>query len=1742
MRFNSCLLAILSTGFLACAPEASDAPEKTTAPDDATSCTDLDGDGFGALCDAGPDCDDEDDLEHTVQSLYVDADGDGSTAAGPISVCAGEGVPDGYAETAGDLDCDDSDPARYRLLVGWTDSDGDGFGTGEGAAICSGEDLADGFAAIDGDCDDTDDTLWGEILGYTDLDGDGVGIGTIGPVCAGNVLPDGFAPVDGDCDDDDDTRWEDLPGYVDGDGDGLGTGALLPICSGAGLPAGHAASDGDCDDGDANLQSDLPGYVDGDGDGVGTGALQLVCSGAALPATHATTAGDCDDGDANVWTERSGYLDTDGDGLGIEPSLQVCSGAALPPTHSTANGDCDDNDSSVWQAFPGYIDGDADGFGTGALLLVCSGAALPANHATAAGDCDDSDANAWTERSGYLDTDGDGLGDGPSLQVCAGVALPPTHSPGNGDCDDNDPNVWQEIPGYYDGDADGFGTGALLLVCSGVALPSSYSSGDGDCDDGDANAWTERPGYLDTDGDGLGTGALTLVCSGPMLPATYANIDGDCDDNDAGAWDELPGYLDGDGDGLGIGPLLQVCSGAALPADHATLDGDCDDNDVNQWQQLIGYVDGDGDGLGLDPAIPVCSGNTLPIGFSALGGDCDDGDPAAGQSLPGYFDGDGDGLGAGPVVLVCTGATLPVDHAPTNGDCDDNDASVWQELIGFQDGDLDGVGAGSPLPVCSGNSLPALFSDAAYDCDDNDVDNIISCLTCVDGDGDGSWVGCDQYVSRSGPDCDDLNGGMWDELTGYIDLDNDTYTVGAGQVLCTDGTLPVGFAATQNAEDCDDNHGALHTYGSAYADVDDDGYSVGGGITLCLGELAPTGYTLTQTADDCNDGDPAVYQDLTGFVDRDDDAWTVGAGVAACSGANLPVGFQAAASASDDCNDLDPEIFPNAAEVAGDLTDNDCDGTDDQASDGTGVFVSATTGNDLDPGTLLQPVATVAQGISLAQGQGLTSVYIATGAYPESVTTTVDLFGGFSTDFGSQDLTNLTAITAPGTAAAVTVPAGDTATLTGLSISTFAPTATSAVDNAGTLTLRLATVDGGFGAGDRSAVFNTGSALVADSTIASTTSTDANAWGLRSAGDAAVFNSAIDGIDGDAGGYAIVGDLSLVLDTVSIANGNSGTGSSHGVQAAGDLSVSNCDIRPGSGAVAAIGIYTTATATATVADNVIGGGLGGNAYSILNDGVLTSRNNTLYDGHYTYFNTGTAWSHLDDLNGEMHNDAWGLFNTGMMAVSAVTIWNRPALQSVGIENDGTLIVGDSDIDAGAPYFDGQATAFGIRNNAGATLNAHRNIIDGGGEPDGPESAGVWNNGSAILHDNTVYGGQTGGTSRGIHVDALGAMVAERNDIDGGTGEFSTGVYVDNSGPVVLRDCDIHGGAAERISTGIDAIGTQLTLIGGTIYGGVANENLAFGVRMRSPMNADIRDVQIDGGMSDSNVYGVHLGPLVTASVVDSVITGGASADYSSRGVFSQGTLALTGSTVYGGDGYEATAGVYIETGTASIDSCVIDGGTSVDNYVDGIHIYSATAQVHNNFIYGGESTGGDATGIFLSAYVDLAVVVNNTIHAGDAPTPRESGSNGIWYNGAISFDVINLYLTNNIIDPGTSTGESTGIYAYDGNDRGGLRLDNNIIWGAAMTRVAHDDYDAVDLTMAELNGCQFAMCNTASGNLETDPGLVDLAGGNYHLTPGSAAIDAGVSAVPGVLVPDTDIDAEARPNGGGIDIGADEWF
>ncbi len=130
-------------------------------------------------------------------------------------------------------------------------------------------------------------------------------------------------------------------------------------------------------------------------------------------------------------------------------------------------------------------------------------------------------------------------------------------------------------------------------------------------------------------------------------------------------------------------------------------------------------------------------------------------------------------------------------------------------------------------------------------------------------------------------------------------------------------------------------------------------------------------------------GDGTGGEDVTDCVDNDGDGWT---------------------DCQDDCDDDNPLIFPGATEICGDDVDNACGSEVDPVTlcGGLGTYVSALTGDDSNPGTQNEPVASIAEGMNKAVqlvNMGVTQpVFVAQGDYLEDVNLIdgVSLWGGYN--------------------------------------------------------------------------------------------------------------------------------------------------------------------------------------------------------------------------------------------------------------------------------------------------------------------------------------------------------------------------------------------------------------------------------------------------------------------------------------------------------------------------------------------------------------------------------------------------------------------------------------------------------------------------------------------------------------------------------------------------------------------------
>ncbi len=138
-------------------------------------------------------------------------------------------------------------------------------------------------------------------------------------------------------------------------------------------------------------------------------------------------------------------------------------------------------------------------------------------------------------------------------------------------------------------------------------------------------------------------------------------------------------------------------------------------------------------------------------------------------------------------------------------------------------------------------------------------------------------------------------------------------------------------------------------------------------------------------------------------------------------------------------------------------------------------------------------------------------------------------------------------------------------------------------------------------------------------------------------------------------------------------------------------------------------------------------------------------------------------------------------------------------------------------------------------------------------------------------------------------------------------------------------------------------------------------------------------------------------------------------------------------------------------------------------------------------------------------------IVHNTIIANGFGYEAASGGAGIVAAPESTTEIHNNILVSN----------NGGIFV----DESGPTQSHNLVWG-----------NSVNYLVLLLGGEEATPSTAALGDVGIDPLFVDAAGGDYHLTAGSPAIDVGLASSSSP----TDFDGGARPQGAGVDMGAFE--
>lgn len=316
-----------------------------------------------------------------------------------------------------------------------------------------------------------------------------------------------------------------------------------------------------------------------------------------------------------------------------------------------------------------------------------------------------------------------------------------------------------------------------------------------------------------------------------------------------------------------VGPTANGCdtsTGNVSAQAACTISEDCNDSDPATYPPNPANPSGAQEVCDPQNADQDCDGYADDQDASVL--------PSSGVLY--YRDLDGDGYGASNSTgsVICD--TVPSNYVANNTDCDDTTNTVYQganEVCDGRDNDCDGnvdEGAdrdGDGYSLCGNDGIQSTDDD---DCDDNRPDVFPGGTEVCDGlDND-----CDTIIDEG------------------FDLDRDTWT--------TCG--PDGHVETVDDNDCDDTNASIYPKAPEYCnDIDDD----------CDGTV---------------DEDPS--ESRIWILDQDQDGFgTFEVQKNACSQPDNYIELQDP-PLPEDCNDLDPSVYPGSGNERLDGSDTNCDG------------------------------------------------------------------------------------------------------------------------------------------------------------------------------------------------------------------------------------------------------------------------------------------------------------------------------------------------------------------------------------------------------------------------------------------------------------------------------------------------------------------------------------------------------------------------------------------------------------------------------------------------------------------------------------------------------------------------------------------------------------------------------------------------------------------------------------------------
>ncbi len=362
-----------------------------------------------------------------------------------------------------------------------------------------------------------------------------------------------------------------------------------------------------------------------------------------------------------------------------------------------------------------------------------------------------------------------------------------------------------------------------------------------------------------------------------------------------------------------------------------------------------------------------------------------------------------------------------------------------------------------------------------------------------------------------------------------------------------------------------------------------------------------------------------------------------------------------------------------------------------------------------------------------------------------------------------------------------------------------------------------------------------------------------------------------------------------------------------------------------------------------------------------------------------------------------------------------------------------------------------------------------------------------------------------GQGRGIVIAQAVSATLEGLRVTNGTAFRGAGILGNAGAQVTISGCWVYSNTAERYSGGIHVYSGSLTLINSSIYSNTAGWD-GGGVQVSWYSRGTLVGNHIYGNTAISySAGGVYLNNASHVILEDNRVYSNTAGNYGG-GVYlwTSDDVTITGNHIYSNQALNRGGGVYLAHSTD-----VLLAGNSIHNNAaeyggGGGYLYrSGDVTMTNNLVVENRLTASTGSGTALSLSRSSARLLHTTL-------ARNTGGSG---EGVRVDNVSMLWMTNTILVSHTvGISVTAGCTAtLEATLWGTGTWANTTAWGGPGTIITH------------------------TPNIWGDPAFVDPEGGDYHIGPGSAAINGGVDA--GLT---TDIDGDPRPFGPLPDLGADE--